>query len=875
MDFQAGSGTMDEARRLLDDAVIRTPDQRVRVFVSSTLGELADERRAVSRAVEALRLTPVMFELGARPYPPRELYKAYLEQSDIFIGLYWERYGQVAPGMEVSGLEDEFELSRGLPRLLYIKEPAPDREPRLADLVGRIADEASYRTFRTPTELGRLIREDLATLLSERFAASGAATAGASLPRVPRRLPVATTSLIGRAQAIDDVAGLLGETGTRLVTLTGPGGIGKTRLALAVGERLADRLDSGTVFVALAGVTEPEQVLAAIARAVGLELSGTDAPLPALVERFGDARWLLILDNLDYVVDAARDLGELLARCPEVAILATSLAVLQLRGEHEYVVPPLAPPPDPDSVPLDQLASSPAIALFVDRSRAVRPDFALIEGNAPAVVEICRRLEGVPLAIELAAARSRLLDPDGLLRRLAASLNALGTGTVDMPGRHQTLRATVEWSVGLLEDTERSLLETMAVFVDGWTIEAATEVAGINEDEALDLTEALARHSLIYLDVTDRGPRSRMLETIRAFVLEGLASRPDAADVRRRHAEYYRALVEEADRPLRSFGQREWIERLQTEADNLAAAVRWNLDNDPRPLPHLFRMLAVFWTLRDHLTEARSWVNELLPAATALDSRSRAELQWTEALTALEVGDDDAAVAAHQGLAPLLDDIGDPYLDSLSHLAVAWTSPIVGDFDGALERASDALELLRRHDEPFWTAMALTTAGTIELSVRRYDEALPHLTEARDLGERLDNPWQTASSRVQLGLLAAMQGRLEDAHALLDEALSLSLALHTTPLMTLCLGAFGRLALAEGDAVRAAMLVGAADGLRRRAGVRAWPMQRRPETELVDELRQALGGDAFGRAFGSGSGLSRQEAANEARDQRDTGARAA
>jgi hypothetical protein len=171
--------------------------------------------------------------------------------------------------------------------------------------------------------------------------------------------------------------------------------------------------------------------------------------------------------------------------------------------------------------------------------------------------------------------------------------------------------------------------------------------------------------------------------------------------------------------------------------------------------------------------------------------------------------------------------------------------------------------------------MALTTAGTIELSVRRYDEALPHLTEARDLGERLDNPWQTASSRVQLGLLAAIQGRLEDAHALLDEALSLSLALHTTPLMTLCLGAFGRLALAEGDAVRAATLVGAADGLRRRAGVRAWPMQRRPETELVDELRQALGGDAFGRAFGSGSGLSRQEAANEARDQRDTGARAA
>jgi tetratricopeptide (TPR) repeat protein len=366
-----------------------------------------------------------------------------------------------------------------------------------------------------------------------------------------------------------------------------------------------------------------------------------------------------------------------------------------------------------------------------------------------------------------------------------------------------------------------------------------------------------------------------MLDTVRAFVAEGLASRPDAADVRRRHAEHYRALVEQADRPLRSFGQREWIERLQSEAGNLAVTVRWSLDNDPMPLPHLFRMLAVFWTLRDHLAEARSWVNQLLPMAGSLDSRSRAELQWTAALTALEVGDDDSAVAAHQGLAPLLDEIGDPYLDSLSHLAVAWTSPIVGDFDGALERSSEALELLRHQDEPFWTAMAFTTAGTIELSVRRYDEALRNLTAARDLGERLDSPWQTASSRVQLGLLAAMQGRLAEAHDLLGEALSLSLALHTTPLMTLCLGAFGRLALAEGDPTRAATLAGAAEGLRRRAGVRPWPMQRRPETELIDEVRQALGSEAFDQAFAAGSRLSTQEAAANARDRRGSGTVAA
>ena len=300
-------------------------------------------------------------------------------------------------------------------------------------------------------------------------------------------------------------------------------------------------------------------------------------------------------------------------------------------------------------------------------------------------------------------------------------------------------------------------------------------------------------------------------------------------------------------------GQREWTERLQSEAGNLAAAVRWNLANDPLPLPHLFRMLAVFWTLRDHLAEARSWIGQLLPTAQSLDPRSRAELQWTAALTAIDVGDDDAAVAAHQGLAPLLDEIGDPYLDGLSHLAVAWTSPIVEDFDGALERALDAVELLRGQDESFWTALALTTAGTIELTVARYDDALGHLTQARDLAETVDSAWQTAFSRAQLGLLAAFQGRLDDARVLLDEALTESVALRTTPLTTLCLTAFGRLALAEGEAERAALLVGAAEGLRQRAGVvRPWPMLRRPEAELTAEVREALGADDFDQAFAAG-----------------------
>ena len=340
-----------------DEVVIQTPDQRLRVFVSSTLGELAEERRAVSRAISTLRLIPVMFELGARPYPPAEVYRAYLAQADVFIGLYWQRYGQLVPGSQVSGLEEELDLSGGLPRLLYVKAPAPDREPRLADLLARIKDEAaaSYRYFRTPAELGRLVRDDLAVLLSERFAAGGGrAAAVAPSPaggRGPRPLPVSTTSLLGRERAIDEVAGLVERSGARLVTLTGPGGVGKTRLAVAVGERLRDRFGAGIVFVPLDAVTDPGLVLVTVGRMAGAELGRAGSPLEALAETFGDGAWLLILDNLEQVVQVARDIAELLARCPGVVIVATSRTVLGLRAEREYPVPPLLPasPPPPRS----------------------------------------------------------------------------------------------------------------------------------------------------------------------------------------------------------------------------------------------------------------------------------------------------------------------------------------------------------------------------------------------------------------------------------------------------------------------------------------------------------------------------------------------
>jgi len=430
----------------------------------------------------------------------------------------------------------------------------------------------------------------------------------------------------------------------------------------------------------------------------------------------------------------------------------------------------------------------------------------------------------------------------------------------------------VEWSVGLLEDAERSLLETMAVFADGWTVEAAGHVADLDEDRTLELSEALARHSLIYLDDTGLGSRSRMLETIRAFVAEQLAARPDIAGIQRRHANYYRALAGRADQPLRGDGQNQWLERLEAEAGNLAAAVLWYLDHDPSQLPHMFRVLWPFWSLRDHLAEARAWVDQLVPAADSLDPQAQAELMWTAAVTANQAGDRAAALAASQRLAPLLAHIDDPYLRAVSGMAMGWASMIAGDADGAIQQVSVSLEELRGQDEPYWTVTAVLSVGSFQAIIGRDDDAVRHLSQARELADRFSYHWPATWSRVQLGTLHALRGRLDQARSLLDEALDLSLTTRSTSFVVLCLAAQARLAFGHSDFEQTALLEGAADGLRRRVGLRAWPMLRPTETEVMTKLRQVLGAHRLDQMFSAGSRLNQQQAVAAVQGRR--GARA-
>jgi predicted ATPase len=836
---------------------IRTPDQRLRVFVSSTLAELAEERAAVARAITALRLAPVMFELGARPHPPRELYRAYLAQSDVFVGLYWQRYGWIGPGMDVSGLEDEFRLSRSMPRLLYVKSPAPDREPRLTAMIEELETEGadSYRSFRTARELGHLVRDDLALLLSERFASTGSVDASEVADRpIPRSLPVTSTSLIGRAQDITAVSTLLQSADARLVTLTGPGGVGKTRLAIAVAEGLQDHYPGGTAFVQLASVDEPALVLPRIATTLGATLDAGRPALDVLLERLAGAPTLLVLDNLEQVVGVAPDVDSLLSRCAGVAILATSRTTLRIRAEREYPVGPLTVPSFTHRPTGDEVAALPAVQLFVDRARAVRYDFTLTEDAARAVAEICRRLDGLPLAIELAAARTRLLTPAALLSRLGRRLDALGSGPVDLPERQRTLRATVEWSVGLLAGAEQELLATLSVFADGWTVEAAVSVAGLPEDQALNLLDVLSGHSLVTIDVTDAGPRFRMLAAVREFAADRLAARADVADVEQRHAAYFGGLVENADWPAERQG--EWAAQLRTEEENLRAAIRWFLAHDIAPLPHIFRILWLYWQMSGRMPEGRAWISEVHRHADTLGDRARGELLFTSAAIAAEVGDDDGALAAVDGLRALEGRITDPYLECAAQLAISWVLPIVDDLDGALGKASTALDGFRRQNEPF-TAFAALTVGMLEMRHGRDEAARAHLTEVVTLGGRFENNWLTSTAQTQLAALAVRSARFDDARALLVDAVGGNEEVSTLTL-TFALVAAADLALAQDDARRAAYALGAADGLRRQAGLHAWPMTRRDEAELARRAAHELDDDEA--VFAAGAQLSHREA---------------
>ncbi|NUT57227.1 MAG: DUF4062 domain-containing protein, partial [Agromyces sp.] len=620
-------------------AHIRTPDQRLRVFVSSTLKELEPERRAARAAIERLHLAPVMFELGARPHPPRELYRAYLEQSDVFVGLYWQQYGWIAPGEEISGLEDEWRLApRDMPRLVYVMQPGV-RESRLAELMSRIRDagSTSYTPFTDAAELAELVEADLATLLAERFdvsrhpspgkdaTAAAMAAETAAEPAPTTRLPAPYSEAVGREREVATLLGWLGDDAHRLVTLVGPGGIGKSRLAIEVARSVGPPFDRVT-FVPLAQVRDPAEVLPTIARTLGLR-DTDDRPLS---EQLGVARAgrhdLVVLDNFEQVLDAAPDVAALLTDLPDASFLVTSRARLRIRGEQVFDVDPLELPPDPAFADVDAILEAPAVQLFLDRAQAADARFEVTAENAEDVARICRALEGVPLAIELASARIRALTPAAMLARLDRILPLLATSARDVPERQRTIRATVEWSVDLLGPDAQALFVRLGVFAGDFTLDAVESVAE-GAPWATDLLGTLLElvdGSLLRRHDEADVPLFSMLVPVREIAAARFELEPDATAVRRAHADHYVRLAAAIEPRLRGATQAAALRRLDAEQDDLRAGYRHLIAiGDVEPVADAVWRLFFYWWIRNLLPEAKAWMTAILESDVPLSGRTR------------------------------------------------------------------------------------------------------------------------------------------------------------------------------------------------------------------------------------------------------------
>jgi len=815
---------------------IRTPDQRLRVFVSSSLDELADERRTVREAIESLRLTPVMFEQGARPHPPRALYRAYLEQSDVFIGLYWERYGWVAPGENVSGLEDEYALAGSRPKLVYVKAPAPKRESRLEKLIARIQadDQVSYRRFADADELRSLVADDLAVLLTERFATS------AARPGEPARwtgqLPRPLTRLIGREQDVTRVLELLGDPETRMLTLFGTGGVGKTRLALAVAERAKDRYPDGVAYVELAAVTEPSLVIPTIAEALGVE-EGTGASLGIrLREALAAAHMLIVLDNVEQLADAAPDLANLLASAPGIQFLVTSRRVLNVRGEHVYAVEPLP-------VPAADGEITPAVELFIERAQASRPDYRPTEDDLTAIAELARRLDGLPLAIELASARLRVLSPRAALERMGdRPLEFLRAGTRDLPERQQTLRDTIAWSHSMLTTDGQTFFARLAVFAGSASLDAIEQVT--NPDGrlvTLDLLGSLVDTSLIRAPGDTAEPRFGMLETIREFAAEQLEVSGVADEYRVRHEAYYVELAERGNIALGTADQLDWLDRLARETDNFRAVLRRAVRRDDAAVGvRMGRALTTYWHMRGSYSEGRSWMETVVALPGA--GPSERAVAWTiGAFQALGQGDfglteadfDDALRAAHEA--------DDRWTVGFAQLLRAVVIGSAADDERWRAAMSDATARLQAEGEPLLVGLCMLTRSYLARLHGRIDEALDYAQAARDLSVRIGE-WYVRM--VATALLARASLELHDAagaHRHAVESLLAAQRIRNMGFAGYALGLWATAELREGHAERAARLFALAERGYRRARSHPWGPDAEIHRRLETDLRAALG----------------------------------
>jgi predicted ATPase/class 3 adenylate cyclase len=682
-----------------------------------------------------------------------------------------------------------------------------------------------------------------------------------SLDARPNNLPAQLSTFIGREEVIREVREAL--ESTRFLTLTGAGGTGKTRLALEVAHRELPAFPDGVWFVDLSTITDPSVVPTEIAIALDLTRDPGASVLECLDAHLRDRALLLVLDNFEQVLDAALAVEHILSHAPGLKVMVTSRSVLSVYGEHEYPVPPLRLPELDQPQALEALTQSEAMSLFLDRARAVRRDFELTEENAGVVADICRKLDGLPLAIELAAVRMNVLTPEAILPRLDERLSLLTSGPKSLPERQRTLRGAIDWSYQLLEEPERRLFARLATFSGGGTLEAIEAVAGADiGGRVLDLLGDLVDNSLLRRTETPGGEiRFQMLETIREFATEQLDAEPDAPQVRERHARHYLALAIQAEPHLIGADQKVWLDRCDREHDNFRAALAWSIKaGDVRAGQAAAGALWRFWHQRGQLPEGRKKLEHLLQTPGG-------EAPTPERFTALTAAgglaywqnDYPATERFYKEALEIAQEMNDPRAIAEALFNLSFIDRIRGAAEEGMAKLGAVLEMARAIDERQLVADSLFLLGSHEIREGRPQDGFPMLEEALTIFRELGNLFATADSLSGLGSYYRLVGESEAAQAAQREALEIFVEVGNPIGIAMVLEEIAMTETMDGRHERALRLAGAADALKELIGGGP-PAELMRSAESFEESRRNLDPETADRAWNAGREMSADKA---------------
>ena len=690
-----------------------------------------------------------------------------------------------------------------------------------------------------------------------------------SLDRTPTFLPPQPSSFIGRAREIAEGQRLLARA--RLVTLTGPGGTGKTRLSLRIAEESAHEFGDGTYFVPLAPISDPELVPSTIAHTLGVQLSGSEVPLTRVLDHVRGKQMLIVLDNFEQILPAAPVVGQLLGASAALKVIASSRAPLRIAGEQEFPVPPLELPDPLHLPPLEVLAQSDAVRLFIERATAVRPDFKVTPENAAAVAEICNRLDGLPLAIELAAARVKVLTPQAMLPKLRQGLDMLASSARDLPERQRTLRGAIAWSWDLLNPAECKLFSRFAVFVSGGMLAQIEEICGpakeLGGSEVLDVLSSLVEHSLVRQSEIDGEPRFRMLVTIREYSQERLEESDERDLIRMRHARAYLALAEQARPHVQGEEQRRWLDVLEQEHDNIRAALESSIaDGRGEDACRLIYALWRFWQVRGHLNEGANWCERVLGLpTTTIPPLVRMSALEAAAGIAYWRGDMPTATDGYTKAAEIARAHGDDAAQANAEYNLSFVYGIPGlDLPRAVGLLRSAREKWNRAGDRGGVARAAWGLATFlqlgrrgEIEPSRLEEARVAAAEALAVHRAGTNRFELAWSLHLVGMIDVKSGRFPDAAAAFSEAAQIFTADNDLSGLVIIASNSAELAAAQGHLERQAVLVGFADALAERAGTGilreiAGQDGRAMAKDIAPEFRPAL---ERGRAMDSAAGI--------------------